>query len=213
MAHPFHELVERMQNVSKRITAEEITEHVAVQVNVTGEAEGIFYMEIAGGVLNVEPYSYHDHDALLCADGADLLALADGTLTVEKALEQQKLSFDGNIDKLLMLAAVLSKLETSSVVEKENTEPSVATVAEETVPTKAKKKRRTSAEMEAIRSVKAITPTKRGRKPRAVLEAEKILEEYAVSCVNGTKRGRKPKDVKEAELVIQNYVKSLEEEA
>ena len=37
-----------------------IREHLAYQFNITGEAEGIFYIEVKEGKLYVEPYEYYD---------------------------------------------------------------------------------------------------------------------------------------------------------
>lgn len=39
----------------------DISEHLAFQFNITGEAEGIFYAEVKDGVLAVEPYEYFDN--------------------------------------------------------------------------------------------------------------------------------------------------------
>ena len=36
----------------------DISEHLAFQFNITGEAEGIFYAEVKDGVLAVEPYEF-----------------------------------------------------------------------------------------------------------------------------------------------------------
>ena len=41
-----------------------IREHLAYQFNITGEAEGIFYIEVKEGKLYVEPNEYYDRDAL-----------------------------------------------------------------------------------------------------------------------------------------------------
>ena len=42
----------------------DIHEHLAYQFNITGEAEGIFYVEVKEGTLYVEPYEYFDRDAM-----------------------------------------------------------------------------------------------------------------------------------------------------
>ena len=42
----------------------DITEHLAYQFNITGEGEGIFYVEAKDGKLFVEPYEYFDRDAM-----------------------------------------------------------------------------------------------------------------------------------------------------
>ena len=49
--------------------------HLALQINVTGEGEGIFYAEINEGRLFIEPYDYKDNDAVLTADGNDIISI------------------------------------------------------------------------------------------------------------------------------------------
>ena len=65
----------------------DITEHLAYQFNITGEASGIFYVEVKDGKLYIEPYEYHDRDALFI-----------GTAEVE-----------GNIDKALKLKDLIER--------------------------------------------------------------------------------------------------------
>ncbi len=104
---------ELVKKVSKALTAADasgISEHVAVQVNVTGEAEGWFYIEVSGGKLVVEPYTYDDKDASMTASGEDVLALSAGKLAVEQGLSEGRLLVDGNYDKFMMLSAVFAQL-------------------------------------------------------------------------------------------------------
>ena len=49
----YEELVEKARNTYGKADAGKIKEHVAIQFNVTGEAEGIFYLEIADGKVNI----------------------------------------------------------------------------------------------------------------------------------------------------------------
>ena len=70
----------------------DISEHLAFQFNITGEAEGIFYAEVKDGVLAVEPYEYFDRDAIF----DPILAFTTGKLKVE-----------GNIDKALRLKQII----------------------------------------------------------------------------------------------------------
>lgn len=101
------------EKVKKALTAADasgIGEHVAVQVNVTGEAEGWFYIEAAEGKLNVEPYTYDDRDAILTASGDDLVALSAGKLALEQAMAEGKLAVDGNYDKFMLLNAVFAQM-------------------------------------------------------------------------------------------------------
>lgn len=102
-----------VKKVSKALTAADasgINEHVAVQVNVTGEAEGWFYIEAAEGKLHVEPYTYDDRDAILTASGEDILALSAGKLALEQGLSEGKLTVEGNYDKFMMLSGIFAQM-------------------------------------------------------------------------------------------------------
>lgn len=78
-----------------------VTEHLAYQFNITGEAEGIFYVEVKDGGLYVEPYEYFDRDAIFICDADTLLKIAEGKLDPIMAVTLQKLKVEGNIDKAL----------------------------------------------------------------------------------------------------------------
>ena len=55
----------------------DISEHLAFQFNITGEAEGIFYAEVKDGVLAVEPYEYFDRDAIfICSAQTEIYRCA-----------------------------------------------------------------------------------------------------------------------------------------
>ena len=51
---------------------------VAVQIDITGEGEGAFYVAVADGKVDVQPYEYFDHNAKVIADGNDFVAFLDG---------------------------------------------------------------------------------------------------------------------------------------
>ena len=81
----------------------DIPEHLAYQFNITGEASGIFYVEVKEGVLYVEPYEYYDRDAMFTADADTLLKIAEGKLDPMKALALRKLKFEGDAGKAMRL--------------------------------------------------------------------------------------------------------------
>jgi putative sterol carrier protein len=81
----------------------DITEHLAYQFNITGEAQGIFYVEVKEGELHVEPYEYYDRDAMFTASSQTLEKIAEGKLDPVAAFTVQKLKVEGNIDKALKL--------------------------------------------------------------------------------------------------------------
>lgn len=84
-----------------------ITEHLAYQFNITGEAEGIFYVEVKEGKLYMEPYDYHDRDAMFTCSAENLIKIAQGKLDPILAVTLKKLKVDGNIDKALKLKSLI----------------------------------------------------------------------------------------------------------
>lgn len=84
-----------------------ITEHLAYQFNITGEAEGIFYVEVKDGKLYVEHYDYHDRDATFTASAENLMKIAEGKLDPVFAVTMKKLKVEGNIDKALKLKGMI----------------------------------------------------------------------------------------------------------
>ena len=83
----------------------DISEHLAFQFNITGEAEGIFYAEVKDGVLAVEPY--FDRDAIFICSAETLFKLAEGRLDPSLAFTTGKLKVEGNIDKALRLKQII----------------------------------------------------------------------------------------------------------
>ena len=79
----------------------DIHEHLAYQFNITGEAEGIFYVEVKDGELHVEPYEYFDRDAIFTGSAETFMKIADGKLDPVAAVGLLKLKVEGNIDKAL----------------------------------------------------------------------------------------------------------------
>lgn len=87
----------------------DITEHLAYQFNITGEASGIFYVEVKEGKLYVEPYEYFDRDAMFTCSAQTLEELASGKLDPVLAFTIQKLKVEGNIDKALRFKELVDR--------------------------------------------------------------------------------------------------------
>lgn len=80
---------------------------LAFQVDVEGEAEGIFYIEIKDGQLHVEPYDYHDRNARLIINGTNLMKLVNGKLDPVLAFTTGKLKVDGDTNAAMELIRFL----------------------------------------------------------------------------------------------------------
>ena len=79
----------------------DIQEHLAYQFNITGEASGVFYVEVKDGKLHVEPYEYFDRDAMFTGSAETFMKIAEGKLDPVAAVGLLKLKVEGNIDKAL----------------------------------------------------------------------------------------------------------------
>lgn len=119
----YQELVAKVKSVFEKADAHEIKEHVAVQINVEGEAEGIFYLEAADGSVKVEPYDYRDRDLLVVTSAATLTDIAEGRITGVEAAESGRLRAEGNFEKAGLLRAIdTQKVETTADESKEAAE-------------------------------------------------------------------------------------------
>ena len=102
----YEEIVQCVRNAYENADAREIYEHIAIQVNVTGEGEGAFYIEVAGRAVCVEPYDYYDRDGLMTISSDTIVEIAQGNLTFEQALEKGLLQLEGNMDKFRKVAKI-----------------------------------------------------------------------------------------------------------
>ena len=74
----YEELVQNIRDIYTNADAGNVKEHVAIQCNIEGEAEGALYIEFSEGNIDVQPYEYYDRDAILTLSAASLLEIAAG---------------------------------------------------------------------------------------------------------------------------------------
>lgn len=99
----FEENFARFKKIFMQADTSKLDGEIAIQFNVTGDGEGIFYAAYKGGVLSVEPYDYRDRDAALTADSDVMFRIAEGRLDPIQAFFTGKLKVDGSVDKALTL--------------------------------------------------------------------------------------------------------------
>lgn len=105
----YEELVKKLKVNFEGMDAGKIKEHLAIQFNVAGEAEGALYMEIRDGKVMIEPYEYYDRDILVFVETDALLAIADSELTIYEAFKEGKFYAEGNLGKVELLDALSKK--------------------------------------------------------------------------------------------------------
>lgn len=81
--------------------------HLAVEIQIEGEAEGVFYIELKDGKLYAEPYNYNDFDCRLKVSAKNFLKLMEGSLDPVFAFTLGKLKIDGSLEKALEFKEIL----------------------------------------------------------------------------------------------------------
>ena len=114
----YEELVKMAKESYCTKDASNIKEHVAIQFNVVGEGEGIFYLEIKDGKVYVEPYEYYDRDAIVITSAENLVAMAEGTLGMESAYFSGKIKAEGDLGKALLLKTLSPKKQAKVAAKK-----------------------------------------------------------------------------------------------
>ncbi len=103
------EIFNRVKEELAKYDVSQYKNHLAIQVNITGEGEGAFYVELNDGKINFQPYEYYDRDILITANSGDLLAIINGTLDPVFAFSIGKVKLSGDIGRVLELKRVINK--------------------------------------------------------------------------------------------------------
>ncbi|MBR3635150.1 MAG: SCP2 sterol-binding domain-containing protein [Lachnospiraceae bacterium] len=102
----FNELVEKVRKLAGNVDANG-RDFLAVQVNIEGKENGVFYVEVKDGRINVEPYDYHDRNCAVTMNLTNFNKLIDGKLDPVLAFTTGKLKVDGDIGKALEFSKLL----------------------------------------------------------------------------------------------------------
>lgn len=161
----YQELVQTLKDNYGTADASSVNEHIALQFNVTGEAQGAFYVEITDGKVNIEPYEYYDRDVLVTVADTDLLQIFEGKMDFVDAFNKGQLKAEGNLIKALALKDVIEKnagVKKSALAKAKSAAATVkaATKAAKTTKTAKAEKPATKAEKPAAKTTKS-TKTKK----------------------------------------------------
>jgi len=102
----FDELITKVRTMASGINVQG-RNFLAVQVNITGEQGGVFYVEVKDGKINIEPYEYTDRNCAVTMDLSNFNKLIDGKLDPVFAFTTGKLKVDGDISKALEFSNLL----------------------------------------------------------------------------------------------------------
>lgn len=97
----YEKIFETTKKTIMKSDVSNIEGHLAIQVDIVGEGEGAFYIELKDKQLFVEPYEYYDHDCKFIVSGDDFIKMVNGKLDPVLAYTTGKLKVEGSTDKAL----------------------------------------------------------------------------------------------------------------
>ena len=102
----FDELLGKVRGIASRADVSE-TDFLAVQVNITGNEPGVFYVEVKDHKVSVEPYEYNDRNCAVTMNMDNFNKLIDGKLDPVVGFTLGKLKVDGDVGKALEFAKLI----------------------------------------------------------------------------------------------------------
>jgi len=105
----YEENFNNFKKILKKADVSKIEGELAFQFNIMGDGQGIFYLKVKDGQLSVEPYEYHDRDAIFIATAKVFTKLVEGKLNPVVAFTTGKLKVEGNLDKALEIQKIITK--------------------------------------------------------------------------------------------------------
>ncbi len=104
----FDALLTKVRNMAQGYDATG-RDFLAVQLNITGNDGGVFYVEVKDGRINIEPYEYIDRNCAITISMTNFNKLLDGKLDAVAAYSIGKLKVDGDLGKALEFSELIKK--------------------------------------------------------------------------------------------------------
>ena len=96
----YEKIVEKVKKALAKVDASAVKGHLAVQVDVYGEGEGAFYIEVKDGKVDVQPYEYFDHDLRIRCTGEEIIAIAEGKKKILDEVAAENIEALRNVSRL-----------------------------------------------------------------------------------------------------------------
>ena len=96
----YEKIVEKVKKALAKVDASAVKGHLAVQVDVYGEGEGAFYIEVKDGKVDVQPYEYFDHDLRIRCTGEEIIAIAEGKKKILDEVDAENIEALRNVSRL-----------------------------------------------------------------------------------------------------------------
>lgn len=103
----FEAIWQMVADIAKTYSKPEPGYFLAVQVNLTGEKGGTFYIALRNGGIDVAPYEYNDRSCGITISPENFLKLMDDKLDAVLAFTTGKLKIDGSVEKALEFSRIV----------------------------------------------------------------------------------------------------------
>lgn len=160
--------------------------HLAAQINITGEGEGAFYIELNDGTAAVEPYEYFDRDVILQSTVSVFTDILDGKKYPQEALDNNELAVIGDAEKALELVEILKKKPAAKKAEAKPAAKKAPAKKAEAKP--AAKKAEPVKKAEAKPAAKKAEPVKKAEAKPAAKKAEHVKKAEVKPATAETKK-------------------------
>ena len=104
----YEQIVEKVKKALAKVDASGVKGHLAVQVDVYGEGEGAFYIEVKDGKVDVQPYEYFDHDLRIRCTAGEIISIVEGKKKVIEEVAAQNIEALRNVARIDDFAELLS---------------------------------------------------------------------------------------------------------
>ncbi|MBE6880297.1 MAG: SCP2 sterol-binding domain-containing protein [Ruminococcaceae bacterium] len=194
----YEKIFETTKKTIMKSDVSNIEGHLAVQVDIVGEGEGAFYIELKDKQLFVEPYEYYDFDCKIVAGADDFLKIVNGKLDPVAALTDGTIRVEGDADKAAQFKSIIDAVKktrktTKSTAAKTEKKPAAKKPAAKKTTAKAAEKKaeeKPVAEKKAPAKKTAAKPAAE-KKTTAKVAEKKAEEKKAPAKKTATKTTEK----------------------
>ena len=211
----YEEIVAKVKKAYAKADTSKVDGHLAVQVDVTGEGEGAFYIEVADGKITVAPFEYYDHDFKVLCDAEEIIAIAEGKKNLGAEVDAGNAYVSRDIEKVAVFDSIAVKKAAAKKAPAKKTEKKEeAPKAEKKVAApKAEKKaaapkaEKKAAAPKAEKKAAAPKAEKKAAAPKAEKKAAAPKAEKKAAAPKAAKKVAAPKAMTEAERKAEEEIK------
>ena len=202
----YEEIVAKVKKAYAKADTSKVDGHLAVQVDVTGEGEGAFYIEVADGKITVAPFEYYDHDFKVLCAAEEIIAIAEGKKKLGEEVNAGNAYVSRDVDKVAVFDSIAVKKAAAKKAPAKKTEKKEeAPKAEKKVAApKAEKK---AAAPKAEKKAAAPKVEKKAAAPKAEKKAAAPKAEKKAAAPKAAKKVAAPKAMTEAERKAEEEIK------